>query len=61
MQQQITSQCHSTPQTSCADCRLAAICLPITLHIEDINRLDDIIHITPATNSAPYMPFARGL
>ncbi|WNO07589.1 fumarate/nitrate reduction transcriptional regulator Fnr [Teredinibacter sp. KSP-S5-2] len=36
-------RCHSNPQVNCADCRLASICLPISLEIEDINKLDDII------------------
>ena len=37
------TQCHTSPQANCADCRLASICLPISLHIDDINKLDDII------------------
>ncbi len=36
-------QCHSRPEVNCADCRLASICLPISLEIEDIDKLDDII------------------
>lgn len=36
-------RCHTNPEVNCADCRLAAICLPISLQIEDISRLDDII------------------
>lgn len=36
-------KCHSAPHVNCADCRLAGICLPISLEIEDINKLDDII------------------
>lgn len=36
-------KCHSAPHVNCADCRLAAICLPISLEVEDINKLDDII------------------
>ena len=35
--------CHSIPQTNCADCRLAGICLPISLAIEDIDKLENII------------------
>ena len=36
-------KCLHIPQTNCADCRLAGICLPISLEIEDIDRLDKII------------------
>jgi len=36
-------QCHSTPHVNCADCRLASICLPISLQIDDIEKLDEIV------------------
>ena len=36
-------QCHSSPQVSCGDCRLSALCLPISLHIDDIDKLDKIV------------------
>lgn len=36
-------QCHHNPLVSCGDCRLNAICLPISLHIDDIDKLNDII------------------
>lgn len=35
--------CHQTPQTSCASCRLNTLCLPISLEMSDIDRLDQII------------------
>ena len=35
--------CHSNPEVNCANCRLASVCLPISLELEDISRLDDII------------------
>ncbi|BFM15207.1 transcriptional regulator Anr [Maricurvus nonylphenolicus] len=38
-----SSRCHHNPQVSCGDCRLNAICLPISLHITDIDKLDEII------------------
>ena len=37
------TKCHHNPLVSCGDCRLNAICLPISLHIDDIEKLDDII------------------
>lgn len=40
-----TSQqnCHVAPHISCGKCRLSALCLPISLQLEDIGRLDQII------------------
>lgn len=38
-----TSICHAKPQVHCANCRLSALCLPISLELEDISRLEDII------------------
>lgn len=35
--------CHTNPQVSCNDCRLNSICLPISLQLDDIDRLDGII------------------
>jgi CRP/FNR family transcriptional regulator len=36
-------RCHSKPEVNCGDCRLSSICLPISLQLEDIDKLDDII------------------
>lgn len=36
-------KCHHNPTVTCSDCRLSAICLPISLHLDDIERLDEII------------------
>ncbi len=36
-------RCHSNPQASCAQCRLNAICLPISLHLTDLEKVDQII------------------
>ncbi len=35
--------CIHHSSISCGDCRLNSICLPISLHLEDINKLDEII------------------
>ena len=35
--------CHISPQISCGKCRLSSLCLPISLQLEDIGRLDAII------------------
>lgn len=39
----VEKRCHTSPEVNCGDCRLASICLPISLQLEDIDRLDDII------------------
>lgn len=36
-------QCHSVPQINCSSCRLNTLCLPISLELKDINKLDEII------------------
>lgn len=36
-------RCHHDFQTTCSDCRLASICLPIALETEEVNQLDEII------------------
>jgi CRP/FNR family transcriptional regulator len=40
---EIITRCHHNPQVSCGDCRLSSICLPISLQVDDIEKLDDII------------------
>ncbi len=35
--------CAHDKRVSCGNCRLNAICLPITLHIDDIDRLNSIV------------------
>ncbi len=37
------SVCRHNPQVSCSNCRLNSICLPISLHIEELEKLDNII------------------
>lgn len=38
-----SDKCHALSPANCADCRLAGICLPISLQVEDIDKLDSII------------------
>lgn len=40
---QLIQRCHSTPTVSCSQCRLASICLPISLHVDDVDKVNDII------------------
>lgn len=35
--------CHIAPHVNCASCRLNSLCLPISLELTDISRLDNII------------------
>lgn len=37
------ARCHHDFQTTCGDCRLASICLPIALETEEVDQLDEII------------------
>lgn len=39
----LIKRCHSIPSVSCSECRLASICLPISLHVEDVDKIDSII------------------
>ncbi len=36
-------KCLNNPTVSCSDCRLGALCLPITLHADEVDKLDSII------------------
>src|SRR5690606_14009925 len=40
---QVINRCHSTPSVSCSQCRLASICMPISLHVDDMDKVDSII------------------
>ncbi len=35
--------CAHQADASCADCRLSSICLPISLHLDDIDKLNNIV------------------
>lgn len=35
--------CHAKPQVHCANCRLSTLCLPISLQLEDISKLEEIV------------------
>jgi CRP/FNR family transcriptional regulator len=37
------ANCPHDKKTSCSNCRLNTICLPISLHIDDIDRLNNIV------------------
>lgn len=37
-------KCRHSPSTSCGDCRLSGICLPIALQHDEVARLEDIVN-----------------
>lgn len=40
---QLIQRCHSNPTVSCSQCRLSSLCLPISLHEEEVDKVDSII------------------
>lgn len=38
-----SSNCHVKPQVHCANCRLSTLCLPISLQLDDISKLEAIV------------------
>ena len=36
-------KCHVSPHVNCSSCRLSALCLPISLELEDIGKLEEIV------------------
>lgn len=55
---QSSPKCHTTPQANCSDCRLSALCLPISLQLEDIDRLDKIIQRGRPIHKADHVYYA---
>ena len=55
---QTEKKCHTNPHVNCADCRLAGICLPISLEIDDIGKLDDIIQRGRPTQKNEHIYYA---
>lgn len=49
------TRCHHNPQVSCGDCRLSTICLPISLHVTDIEKLDNIIQRSRPLQKGDYL------
>lgn len=37
------ARCSHDPQTSCGTCRLNTLCLPLSLHLEDVDQLNQIV------------------
>jgi len=41
--QAYSRDCHSSVNINCSSCRLSALCLPISLELGDVNRLEEIV------------------
>ncbi|MES2824458.1 MAG: fumarate/nitrate reduction transcriptional regulator Fnr [Pseudomonadota bacterium] len=49
------THCPHDKKVSCGDCRLNTICLPISLHIEDIDRVNQIIQRSKPLQKGEYL------
>lgn len=49
------AQCAHDKRISCGNCRLNAICLPISLHVEDIDRLNNIVQRSKPLQKGEYL------
>jgi CRP/FNR family transcriptional regulator len=38
-----SEQCHHNHQVSCGNCRLSPLCLPISLEIDELDQIDDVV------------------
>ena len=54
-----TTRCHHNPQVSCGDCRLNSICLPISVHVDELDRLDEIIQRGRPLHKGDYLYHAN--
>lgn len=68
MSEPVKLRAHS--QAHCKDCSLAPLCLPLSLNLEDMEALDEIVKrgrplkkasscFAKATNSIPFMQYVR--
>ena len=49
------AHCAHDKRVSCGNCRLNAICLPISLHVEDIDRLNSIVQRSKPLQKGEYL------
>lgn len=49
------AHCSHDKRVSCGNCRLNSICLPISLHIEDIDRLNHIVQRSKPLQKGEYL------
>ncbi|MBB6521408.1 fumarate/nitrate reduction transcriptional regulator Fnr [Pseudoteredinibacter isoporae] len=52
-------RCHHNPQVSCGDCRLNSICLPISVHVDELDKLDEIIQRGRPLHKGDYLYHAN--
>jgi CRP/FNR family transcriptional regulator, anaerobic regulatory protein len=55
VQEKADTPCPHNRKVSCGSCRLNTICLPISLHIEDIDRLNQIIQRSKPLQKGDYL------
>jgi len=48
-------RCANDQKTSCNTCQLNSICLPISLHVDEINRLDEIVQRSKPLQKGSYL------
>ena len=53
------AHCAHDKRVSCGNCRLNTICLPISLHIEDIDRLNNIVQRSKPLQKGEYLYRAK--
>jgi CRP/FNR family transcriptional regulator, anaerobic regulatory protein len=51
----LNTHCSHDKKVSCSNCRLNTICLPISLHIDDIDRLNQIIQRSKPLQKGEYL------
>lgn len=51
----ISTACAHDAQITCGSCRLSNLCLPLSLHLEDIDRLDRIIQRSKPLQRGDYL------
>jgi CRP/FNR family transcriptional regulator, anaerobic regulatory protein len=49
------AHCSHDKRVSCGNCRLNAICLPISLHVDDIDRLNSIVQRSKPLQKGEYL------
>jgi CRP/FNR family transcriptional regulator len=49
------AHCSHDKRVSCGNCRLNAICLPISLHVDDIDRLNNIVQRSKPLQKGEYL------
>lgn len=49
------ARCKHKPNISCSECRLASLCLPISLNLEELEQVDDVIRRNQPLHKGDYL------